>query len=104
MSAKTFWTKVSCPERLTNQLARPTMMLFRSRDTLVDRFPDRVLWGTDWPHPNMKSHMCDDGQLVDLIPKIATSKEKQQALLVDNPVRLYLGLDARKKGDDYGII
>ena len=38
--------------------------------TLVERFPDRVLWGTDWPHPNMKSHMPDDGVLVDVIPRI----------------------------------
>jgi len=48
-----------------------------------------VLWGTDWPHPNMKSHMPDDGKLTDFIPKIAVTKELQQALLVDNPMRLY---------------
>lgn len=83
-----FWTKVSCPERLTNQGPLYDDVVPFSR-LLVDRFSDRVLWGTDWPHPNMKSHMPDDGQLVDLIPKIATSKEKQRALLVDNPMRLY---------------
>ena len=38
---------------------------------LVDTFPDRVLWGTDWPHPNMKTHMPDDGRLVDVLPRIA---------------------------------
>ena len=52
-------------------------------------FPDRVLWGTDWPHPNMKSHMPDDGKLVDFIPRIAPTEELQQKLLVDNPMRLY---------------
>ena len=83
-----FWTKVSCPERLTIKGPPYDDVVPFSR-LLVDRFPDRVLWGTDWPHPNMKSHMPDDGQLVDLIPKIATSKEKQHALLVDNPMRLY---------------
>jgi len=56
---------------------------------LVDEFTDRVLWGTDWPHPNMKSHMPDDGVLVDMIPKIATTDEKRQALIVGNPKRLY---------------
>ncbi len=56
---------------------------------LVDRFADRVLWGTAWPHPNMKSHMPNDGALVDFIPEIAPTKAKQQALLVDNPMRLY---------------
>ena len=40
---------------------------------VVEEFADRVLWGTDWPHPNMKSHMPDDGQLVDFIPRIAPS-------------------------------
>ena len=50
---------------------------------------DRVLWGTDWPHPNLKDHMPDDGLLVDIVPKIARTPEAQRALLVDNPMRLY---------------
>jgi 2-pyrone-4,6-dicarboxylate lactonase len=57
--------------------------------TVVERFPDRVLWGTDWPHPNMKKEAPDDGVLVDYIPKIAPSPAEQQSLLVDNPTRLY---------------
>jgi 2-pyrone-4,6-dicarboxylate lactonase len=48
-----------------------------------------VLWGTDWPHPNLKDHMPDDGLLVDFIPHIATTPELQRKLLVDNPTRLY---------------
>ena len=52
-------------------------------------FPDRVLWGTDWPHPNMRSHTPDEGMLVDFIPRIAATSELQQKLLVDNPMRLY---------------
>jgi len=56
---------------------------------IVERFPDRVIWGTDWPHPNMKSHMPDDGLLVDHIAKIARTPEQRQKLLVDNPMRLY---------------
>ena len=83
-----FWTKVSCPERLSN-LGPPYEDVIPFSRALVDHFTDRVLWGTDWPHPNMKSHRPDDGQLVDLIPKIATDEQKQQALLVDNPMRLY---------------
>ena len=54
---------------------------------LVETFPDRVLWGTDWPHPNLKDHMPDDGLLVDYIPHIATTPELQRKLLVDNPTR-----------------
>ena len=56
---------------------------------LIAANPDRVVWGTDWPHPNLKSHMPDDGKLVDLIPSIAPSPELRRALLVDNPMRLY---------------
>lgn len=86
-----FWSKVSCPERLTRQGGNhenySDVIPFMKR--VVDTCPDRVLWGTDWPHPNMKSHMPDDGQLVELIPQIADTPQKQQALLVDNPMRLY---------------
>lgn len=83
-----FWVKVTCPERLsaTGPPAYEDVVPFCR--LLVDRFTDRVLWGTDWPHPNMKSHMPNDGALVDFIPEIATTKAKQQALLVDNPMRL----------------
>lgn len=55
---------------------------------LVETVPDRVLWGTDWPHPNVKV-MPNDGDLVDLIPLYATTPELQKKLLVDNPARLY---------------
>lgn len=86
-----FWAKVSCPERLSTQGGNhenySDVIPFMKR--LVDAYPERVLWGTDWPHPNMKSHMPDDGQLVELIPLIADTEEKQQQLLVDNPMRLY---------------
>ena len=84
-----FWSKVSCPERIS-EVGPPgyeDVIPFARR--VIDAFPDRVLWGTDWPHPNMKSHMPDDGKLVDLIPHIALTEKLQQKLLVDNPMRLY---------------
>ena len=83
------WSKVSCPERLSAEGAPAYADVRPFARTVVERFPDRVLWGTDWPHPNMKSHMPDDGLLVDVIPHIAPTAELQQALLVDNPTRLY---------------
>ena len=90
------WSKVSCPERLSvsgpkalngEQHAYADVVPFAKR--IVETFPDRVLWGTDWPHPNLKDHMPDDGLLVDFIPQIATTPELQHKLLVDNPTRLY---------------
>jgi 2-pyrone-4,6-dicarboxylate lactonase len=83
------WSKVSCPERLSVSGPPDYLDVAPFSRTLVDRFPDRVLWGTDWPHPNMKSHMPDDGKLVDVIPRIATTSETQRSLLVDNPRKLY---------------
>ena len=90
------WSKVSCPERLSisgpkalhgEQQAYKDVVPFARR--VVETFPDRVLWGTDWPHPNLKDHMPDDGLLVDFIPQIAVTPELQRKLLVDNPHRLY---------------
>jgi 2-pyrone-4,6-dicarboxylate lactonase len=82
------WSKVSCPERLTVSGA-PYEDVVPFAQTLVERFPDRVLWGTDWPHPNMPVEAPDDGILVDVIPKIARNAALQKSLLVDNPTRLY---------------
>jgi 2-pyrone-4,6-dicarboxylate lactonase len=82
------WSKVSCPERLS--LAGPPYDdVVPFQRAIVERFPDRVLWGTDWPHPNLKGHMADDGVLVDQIPKFAVTPELQRKLLVENPLRLY---------------
>ena len=83
------WSKVSCPERLSVSGPDTYDDVVPFARHLVETFPDRVLWGTDWPHPNMKSHMPDDGKLVDFIPRIAPTAELQQQLLVDNPMRLY---------------
>ena len=83
------WTKVTCPERLSVQGPPHYDDVMPFARGIVARFPNRVLWGTDWPHPNMKSHMPDDGNLVDYIARIAPSPEAQRKLLVDNPMRLY---------------
>jgi 2-pyrone-4,6-dicarboxylate lactonase len=90
------WVKVSCPERLTRtgppaldgeQHAYTDVVPFARK--VVETFPDRVLWGTDWPHPNLTDHMPDDGLLLDHVPQIAVTPEQRRALLVDNPMRLY---------------
>jgi 2-pyrone-4,6-dicarboxylate lactonase len=90
------WVKVSCPERLTvtgppavdgERNAYVDVVPFARR--VVTEFPDRVLWGTDWPHPNLTDHMPDDGLLVDHVPHVAVTAAQRQKLLVDNPMRLY---------------
>lgn len=90
------WVKVSCPERLSvtgppaldgERSAYRDVVPFARR--VLEEFGDRVLWGTDWPHPNLTDHMPDDGLLVDHIPHIAPTEQARQRLLVDNPMRLY---------------
>ena len=91
MGRDNIWTKVTCPERLSKMPPPEYADFVPFARHVVERFPDRVLWGTDWPHPNlnMVGHMPDDGALVDLIPAIAPTTELQRTLLVDNPMRLY---------------
>lgn len=90
------WTKVSCPERLSaggppalDGERRPYRDVVPFARRVIEDFPDRVLWGTDWPHPNLRDHMPDDGLLVDSIPNIAITPELRHRLLVANPMRLY---------------
>lgn len=83
------WCKVSCPDRLTVSGSPEYADVVPFAKKIVEEFPDRVLWGTDWPHPNMKKEMPDDGILVDYVPSIATTPELQEKLLVTNPTKLY---------------
>jgi 2-pyrone-4,6-dicarboxylate lactonase len=91
MQRDNIWSKVTCPERLSKMPPPDYADFISFARGVVERFPDRVLWGTDWPHPNlnMVGHMPDDGALVDLIPIIAPTPQLQQKLLIDNPMRLY---------------
>jgi 2-pyrone-4,6-dicarboxylate lactonase len=90
------WVKVTCPERLT-VTGRPALNGEREAYSdvvpfgrrVVEEFPEAVLWGTDWPHPNLTGHMPDDGLLVDHVPRVAVTSESRHKLLVDNPMRLY---------------
>jgi 2-pyrone-4,6-dicarboxylate lactonase len=82
------WVKVCGAERISSEGPPFTDAVPFAR-ALIEAAPDRVLWGTDWPHPNMAKHMPNDGDLVDLIPLFAPDLQTQQRLLVDNPHRLY---------------
>ena len=82
-----FWVKVSGAERASRNGPPYDDAVPFARALLQDA-GDRVLWGTDWPHPNL-THVPDDGVLVDLVASIAPGARERQALLVDNPARLY---------------
>ncbi|MDC7787238.1 amidohydrolase family protein [Rhodoplanes sp. TEM] len=81
------WVKLSGVDRLsdTPPCFRDAVAVAR---ILAAQAPERILWGTDWPHPNHK-HVPDDGVLVDLIAEIAPDETIRRKMLVDNPAALF---------------
>jgi predicted TIM-barrel fold metal-dependent hydrolase len=56
---------------------------------LVAGAPERVVWGSDFPHPNTHGFVPDDGDLVDLLPRIAPDAATRHRLLVENPTTCF---------------
>jgi predicted TIM-barrel fold metal-dependent hydrolase len=80
--------KISGAERLTADGRPPYDDVVPLARALVAAAPDRVLWGTDWPHPNVR-HVPDDGDLVDLLVDLIADEATRHRVLVTNPERLY---------------
>ena len=85
MQDERFWVKVSGSERISRKSA-PWEDAVPFARKLVAEFPERTLWGSDWPHPNLAA-VPDDGVLVDCLSEIAPSDAARQGLLVENPKR-----------------
>ena len=81
------WTKVSGFERVSSA-GKPFHDAMPYAQALVEAAPERVLWGTDYPHPNVKE-MPNDGEQVDLFAQTITDEAMRIRILVDNPTRLY---------------
>jgi predicted TIM-barrel fold metal-dependent hydrolase len=88
MTDERCWVKISGAERLTAGGTPPYDDVVPYAQALIAAAPDRVLWGTDWPHPNVR-HIPDDGDLVDLLAAYAPDEAARQRILVANPARLY---------------
>jgi predicted TIM-barrel fold metal-dependent hydrolase len=82
------WVKLSGSDRLSKTGA-PFHDVVPYARSLAAHAPERVLWGTDWPHVNIKGAMPEDTALVDLIAEIAPSEPLQRLLLVENPAELF---------------
>jgi predicted TIM-barrel fold metal-dependent hydrolase len=80
------WVKLSGSDRVS-KAGPPFHEAIPFAQALIAAAPDRVIWGTDWPHP-ANPYNPDDGDLVDLIPLMAPDAAQQRKLLVDNPARL----------------
>jgi predicted TIM-barrel fold metal-dependent hydrolase len=83
-----FWVKICGAERVSS-MGPPFTDALPFAQQLIAAAPERILWGTDWPHPNVGKHMPNDGDLVDLFAQMAPEPALQQKILVDNPARLY---------------
>lgn len=88
MADERCWVKISGAERLTAAGTPPYDDVVPYAQALIAAAPDRILWGTDWPHPNVRA-MPDDGDLIDLLSTFAPDPADRQRILVDNPARLY---------------
>jgi len=88
MADERAWVKISGAERLTAEGPPPYDDVAPFARALIAAAPGRVLWGTDWPHPNVR-HMPDDGDLVDLLAEFAPDEATRNRILVTNPERLY---------------
>ena len=82
------WVKICGAERVSSAGA-PFRDAVPFAQALLAAAPDRVLWGTDWPHPNISGDMPNDGDLVDLLAEITDDDALRRKVLVDNPTRLY---------------
>lgn len=98
MDDERFWVKVSGCDRIT-RTGPPYDDALPFAQALVAAHGDRVLWGNDWPHPNHAGPLPVEEALVQLIERIAPDAAARQALLVDNPHRLYRFGDAPAAGE-----
>nr|WP_254208315.1 amidohydrolase family protein [Burkholderia multivorans] len=82
------WVKLSGADRMSKAGApfEDTLPVARR---LAEHAPERVLWGSDWPHVNLSHPMPDDGDLVDLIARIVPDERRRIQMLVDNPARFF---------------
>jgi len=88
MKRENWWVKVSGAERIS-KAGPPFYDTIPYAQKLIEVAPNRVLWGTDFPHPNIKAHMPNDGDLVDLLSLFSSNENVIKKILVDNPNRLY---------------
>lgn len=83
------WVKISGIDRISGLGKRPFSDSKPFVRALIDVMADRLLWGTDWPHPNVQADMPDDGELVNTFTELCPDKALQEKILVANPQVLY---------------
>jgi predicted TIM-barrel fold metal-dependent hydrolase len=82
------WIKICGAERVSVG-KRPFRDAVPFAQALIAIDPGRLLWGTDWPHPNISKDMPNDGELVDLLGEMCPDPATRRRILVDNPTHMY---------------
>ena len=82
------WVKLSGAERISRS-GSPYHDAIPVARALIDAAPERVVWGTDWPHTNVKPIIPNDGELLDLLAEFAPEDSVRRRILVENPCALY---------------
>jgi predicted TIM-barrel fold metal-dependent hydrolase len=94
------WVKVSGLDRISSGGVRPFDDGRPFVQALVNSMADHLLWGTDWPHPNVRTEMPDDAQLLNTLLQVCPHPDDLQRILVDNPQRLYRFDETLLLGDE----
>jgi predicted TIM-barrel fold metal-dependent hydrolase len=83
------WVKLTGPYRISQAPDLPYDDVDPLAAALVARAPERLIWGSDWPHVMMKKPMSNDGPLADLLARWVGDAAVRRRILVDNPAALY---------------
>ena len=83
------WVKISGPMRFSAEDRLPYVDAAPFAQALVERAPERIIWGTDWPHPNYWGQMPNDADLLDLLLDWVPDEQTRHRILVDNPAALF---------------
>ena len=83
------WIKLTGPYRITDTADVPYDDVDAPARALVAAAPQRLVWGTDWPHAMKKKPMANDGDMTDLLERWIPDAKTRARVLVDNPAELY---------------
>jgi predicted TIM-barrel fold metal-dependent hydrolase len=97
LSDERFWTKISCVDKISvephlpRESGRPFADVIPFAQRVIEAAPERVIWGSDWPHGNVfaPGRMPNEGDLLDFVAETAPDNATRRRILVDNPARLY---------------
>ena len=84
-----FWVKLTGPSRLSSHESFPYPDVVDMAKAVVEAAPDRIIWGTDWPHVMQYRPMPNDGDLLDALAEWVPDEAQRKRILVDNPAKLY---------------